>query len=104
MKPKLSHPKLTPEQMQHAKTIEWLLCGPPRSGRTYVLCVVFLEIAAHNLGEKVSLLNNTHGSDSDSAMIAEIKYLFEKHYDTEHYELKVEKLALYPYTICIRKK
>jgi len=40
--------KLTEEQMEHYKTIKWLLIGPTRSGRTQVLATALVEFALHN--------------------------------------------------------
>ncbi len=50
--------RLTPTQIEHYKAIQWLIGGPRRTGRTFLLAVCFIEKALRNPGVHIIIFDH----------------------------------------------
>lgn len=95
---------LTKEQKQHQKSINWLLCGGSRTGRTFVLADTFLKIAFHDKDNWHYVFDHTGNEQTlKHSLIAQMETIFKKNYDQDKYKLKIEREAMHPYKIRIEK-
>lgn len=86
--------KLTKEQLKHFESIRWLIQdGPLRVGKTFLMCVIFLEKAMKNNGQNIYIFDHnpaSHHSYFSRLTVPTIKAIFETKYDTEKYKLKID--------------
>jgi hypothetical protein len=79
MKKDILKVELSKEQKKHYKSIKWLLTGVPwRAGRSYLMAVIFIEMAFHSPNEWICIYDHNPHRQSIYFLVHQIEAILDR--------------------------
>lgn len=86
--------KLTKEQLQHLKSLNWLIDGPRATGRTTVLAHAFIAKAIRHPGEYVRVFDHVPETMPQNWMLDTVVQILESTDQAKDFIISHSKLAI----------
>ena len=87
-----NHFNLTKVQLKHLKTINWLLDGPLRSGRSYVLAVAYVMKAINHPNTWITVHDHYDCRQSDYIQMDTINQLLRTFLTEKHFKIEIRRI------------
>ncbi len=85
--------RLTPTQLEHYKSIEWLVSSPRCQGKSYLLAVCFLKRAIRELGTYIKVFDHYHSYESNKRLLTTIGRIFSEQGMDKNYKFYMSPSA-----------